>query len=775
MANYNPNATETLGPELLAAVQAQATVNSSGAGVATSILSLGAETINEVRPFLARCDVAGTFVVEVYPSTAIPDAQGGLGGALENTYNMNEDVTVTNVTGVAVNTAGNRYQNLDEGAGVYNPADYIRPTTDGTAMVYEGRVGSAAYSGRPLYVTQRAVIDLVSAGGVASSQFNLGLNLGGVVYGHTSSDVHNVTTFTGPAQVTFEATWYRNPSNNLPWTVADIQSFDSTNELYFQMIAPGFWHFGPFSTEHLVAMDLVVGTVTETRVAIASATLSTFSTPAYTNFTLTAIGGGNWSKSNAVNYYYILRRTSKTGSVTLQGVSLTEASPITNFAGFSVTLDGGMPTAVSNLSRWYGFVVRTSAPADSADSCAVAGLVEEPITTGVTCTTEFSNAAAKTYGIVTVLVKYTGAINQSLDVLIKRRSDNVQFGSTFTITKAMVDALPDVGGGFKKLKFQLASSATLAAATQYYWQFQTVATIGSWYVVNLYTGGVGALFFGGTTDRSTRAGVENDSYDIQATLATIPTVPGSWAVSLANQTVPGDDSEGTLKTVQYANCTWAATSLAGLFSYYEIQRTEDAGTTWVTVAIITLEATVAWKDYEGKRNVSCGYRIRVQRTDGAFSPWSSTQSQTPAKLASDVWSFVSNENQGALNCIYKKLSGGSYRFPSADEQELHPIFGQNYYLVQRPTEDRGAQTEISVVMSSLRSYNQGSNTLGWALYTRLRQLSTSDLDYVCVHDPWGNRMLAVLAVPEAPIGGEGPWVAVIRIAQITDTFTTPAT
>jgi hypothetical protein len=776
--NYNPTATETLGIEALPSGEVSQTIVSSGTAVAMKVRSLAAETINQAY-LRAKCNVVGYFTLDVYPSSALPEVWTG---GSEVTYQLNEDVTVTNITGSPTNSAGNRYTNVDEGTSVYSTTDYIGPTNSNVTTLYEGRVASAGFAGRPLSVTVTEVIELVGPNAITASRHDICLNIGGILFTQTSAASHNVSQPTGPGVFVFSATWNANPATNAPWTVAEIQSFDSTNEIAWRPTATGglgdFIH--PHTSEHLVAMDMKVRYVAETRVATGTYNAGVDTGVDWRTFPLQAIAGGNWSKASATDYTYVLRKSpnASTPSASLgwYGVGLVEPSTtITNFASYAATLTEGIVTALSVQSRWYGIIIRTSAPADSADSQVYAGHTESIVNSTTTETTEFSNAAAKTYGVVTLLVKYTGAVNQSLSVKLKRRSDNVQFGSTITITKAEVDLLPDVGSGWKKWIGQMASAATLAAATQYYWEFTSTATVGSWSIGLFSTGGSGTLSFGTATDRGTLAGVENDAYDLSILLATVPAVPGSFAVALANQTVTTDLSEGTVNTIQYASITWTATSLAGLFSFYEIQRTENAGTTWTTIAEVTTEATAVFKDFEGQRNTLCGYRMRVFRTDGAFSPWSSTVSVTPAKLASDSWSFVTNESN-TLNCIFKKEGGVDYVFSSADEVTFHPVFGRDYVVVLQPTEDRGVRFEMSVAMSSLSSYNQGSNLLGWALYNRLRALAEdTTISYVCVHDPYNNRLLAKILVPTGPYPTPNVfWYAVISVTQITNTFSTPA-
>jgi hypothetical protein len=776
MANYNPTATETLGPEIVPLGTAAATISAAAHAAAMSVLSLGAETINAVKLHLAKVDVGGTFALDIYPITTAIGAYGstpsGEGPFNSVTYVPNEDVTVTNITGAPTNTVGLRYQNLD-GSGFIGP-DYIRPTTNGVATTYEARVASAAFAWRPVTVTIRFVAEVTSPD--VSEWFRVGLNIGGTVYDQGTADAVTVGLISGLQVASQEVMWAKNPATGLPWTAADIQSFDSTNEVLFT------WNLGsPSTATWLHEFQMVVQYDTETRVATGSAVLTATAVPAWTSFTVAAIAGGNWSKANATTYLYVLRRVSNAGSLQWSGPAYYGNSPVANFAAYEPGhAYGCLNYAALNQpfgnKRWYGIIVRTSAPADSADSQVYADVVATSVGGGTTVTTEFSNAAAKNYAIIVIPVKYTVEPNQPMLVKIKRRSDNVQFGATVTLTVAEVDALPDLGNGWKRWQTQMGSVAGLAAATQYYVEFTSAATAGLWQVANLSTIGSGdALSFGGTTDRGTHLGTEQNYLDTAFTLSTLPATPAGFAVVLANQVVTSDASEGTASTIQYASISWTATALGVLFAQYEIQRTEDGGTTWHTIANIALEATVLFKDFEGKRGTLTGYRMRVYRVDAAFSSWTSTVNVTPAALASDYWTFVSNENN-ALNCIFLKIAGAEYMFPEADEVELHPIYGGDYYVALQPTEDRGVQVEIMVVMSSLSTFNQSTNPLGWALYTRLRALATDpSLSYVCVHDPYDNRLLAHLRVPTGPYPSPNVfWTALIRIAQLTSEFSTPA-
>jgi len=188
----------------------------------------------------------------------------------------------------------------------------------------------------------------------------------------------------------------------------------------------------------------------------------------------------------------------------------------------------------------------------------------------------------------------------------------------------------------------------------------------------------------------------------------------------------------------------------------------------------TTEGGNQFWDFEAKHNTASKYRIRVFRNDGAFSAWSSVATALTGILLTDVWSFVSNEKP-RLSCIFYKEGGVDYEFPNADEVEFHPVFGKDFYVVLQPTENRGVRFDITVVLSSLNSMSDGSNPLGWALYNNLRALAEDpDLSYVCVHDPYNNRLLAKLTVPTGPYPTPGTfWYATIHVTQITEEFSTP--
>jgi hypothetical protein len=270
----------------------------------------------------------------------------------------------------------------------------------------------------------------------------------------------------------------------------------------------------------------------------------------------------------------------------------------------------------------------------------------------------------------------------NLVVTIKRRSDNVQFGGTLTITPAQANAAPDAGNGWKAITGNLTSTGTLAAATQYYIEYSsTAANAGvGWQVAAVdANGAVGGLAgYGGTTDRGAANATELDAWDVTGILSTVPAAPSGWAVALNTQTLTASVCD--VLTVQRASMSWTATALGGTFLRYEIQRTEDGGTTWTTIAYVGTESVVAFVDYEAKRGVSAGYRIRVVRSDGAQGDWSTTISVTKATTNNCVLSLVSNYAP-TLNVNYDYDPDVAYDFLETNEQVNVAVYGRDYSLL----------------------------------------------------------------------------------------------
>lgn len=407
---------------------------------------------------------------------------------------------------------------------------------------------------------------------------------------------------------------------------------------------------------------------------------------------------------------------------------------------------------------------------DTADSQPYALLADALVYTGQDAEQEFSDAAADDYGVLQFLVWHDGTPTGDLVVTVKRRSDNVQMGGAFTLTPTEYAELAEVGNGWKRVTGSLASAATLAAATQYYIEFSSTTTSDvPWVVQLLDTESQGnAYTFGGTTDRAVANGAESDDYDLEVTLSTVPDAPTGFAVETETQSLP-DDGTCCVAGIEYAALSWNQTILGADFWYYEVQRSEDGGTTWATIALMVTEVDATFDDYEGLRNVMATYRVRVIRLDGAASGWTTTGVATPTTTGNE-WVFVANE-MPSLNCAYNTGPIINYRFLHSADVVYRKMYGRPYQVQFQPLEDRGVEFDLPLTVDA----NDPPTLPGVVVFDRIRALAENDaLSYICVLDPDGNRWLAGLLVAE---GTADKYLSIYKtiatVTQVGSEFSTP--
>lgn len=358
---------------------------------------------------------------------------------------------------------------------------------------------------------------------------------------------------------------------------------------------------------------------------------------------------------------------------------------------------------------------------------------------------------------------------------------NPTVGGTLNITKAMVDALTASPLGWKAVAAKLASSATLATATQYYLEFSSaVSGVGadSWSVLAFDTTNVGNdETFGAASspvDQGKVNGTRSQRYTLAATISQVPAAPTGLAVTTLHQTlVNAAQCNGALW--DYLHFTWTATALGAAFAYYEIQRSSDGGVTWATVRTIPLEATAAYDTYETRRGVLTSFRMRVVLLSGASSDWSATATGTAQPSGPGcVYGFVSDENP-ALNCAYVKLGPDeTYAFPSAAEAKFDPIYGRDYQVASIPSENRGVTFTLSLLVTAITTPPvSGTATRP---FQALRDISTASLSYVAVIDPEGNKTLANVRVPQGTRHEPAAmYIAQVDVTEITNVASIPTT
>lgn len=771
MANWNPNATGAIGLEWWPFFGGVVALDSPSKVAATAFEQTTSQLIGGIQVPNTGIPVrGGIYVVEAYDNeNAVSDVFASTTESVPN-----EDVSIQNWRTQAGGSTS-LFATMDEGFAGVSTADYIHQT--GFASTYNGRVNTGALSltGRRILAVTLTVHLVLEA----SVAFVAGLNIGGVEY-------VGIGTLTGPITNQWRAaTWYFNPATRKPWTIADVQAFDTVDEYFVRSDshgAAGLWcnvDAVSFQVRSIAEARLAVGTLDDSSSGLS---VGSAAVPVWNTATMLTPTGGTWTKDGSGRHLYTVRRLPGNGSMNVPFLdqSTPTGAPFGLGRSWEIQLaaDDGHPTAMlSAVTRLTPFVQRTTAPANSVDSLPYSSVTNATIFTGRNAEQEFSNEASANYGIIRTVIFMTATNTADLLIKIKRRSDGVQLGGTFTLTAAAYAALPfytSTTAVWKLLQVQLPSAATLVAATQYYVEFSSTApssTLWSVLAANTNVAGQEATYQG-TTDAATLNGAESTSVDLLVTVSTIPAAPASMTAALGSQAV--DQSVNCVAAIPRADLSWATTSLGGSFLRYEIQRSEDAGATWADVAWITsAEATSTWKDYEARRGLAASYRIRVVRTDLAISAYTAAGATVTKPLLSGVGAYGSSmflvtNYSPTSNMAMEYRPARDFTFNEADEQQLQGAYGRDYQLGANPIENRGITAHWLFIVGVDDKVPVGR--AGWDVFTPLRNLARAQIPYVCVLDHQGNRMLAQLSVPsgnqDASGGGADRYIAEVYGAEL---------
>lgn len=558
-----------------------------------------------------------------------------------------------------------------------------------------------------------------------------------------------------PEWLTFDAPV--NPATRLPWCLADVQRFTE--------LPDSTWYVGLRATTGPTTDPLRVYTVCvdvtvcdDRRVATAQEVVPgggeqarwvEFPMRRVTDCALTP-----WTKASNRLYWLVVYRgadTSPAAMSVLEGDAV-DSAPGTKAWGLryvalkptssGVTEVGDIPPdRVEN--RVPAAVLVTTGGALSVDSQPYVYVRTSEVAAGQNVEQEFTPTASGTYAFINCWLAGDGIgepwanpphlPDTALEVRVFRRSDGVQFGGVGTI-----DADTDVEGtrAVRLVRCRLSSNASLVAGTQYVLRFSSAtATTRPWLIAALdsHSDDFAAATYGGTTDVLTVGAVDYQRRDAVVTFGSVPTAPGSVTATTPIAAVTGGCG---IDGVRYARVTWAATTLGSKFARYEVSRSEDGGTSWRHVASITPEALPEFSDYEARRGVALRYRIRVVRTDGIRSDWSSTTA--PVTLVAGAELVIgSNTLGGVWAWHYDGAEAVSWEPVPAAAVEYHARYGTPYQVEVRDSTERGVTFTRSLVVA----YNDPSLTGGWAEFDDLRNLLASDAPYLAVCDGRGNRWL----------------------------------
>lgn len=773
---FNPSATSTLGLEWMVTNEGVTPLSTSTSTVAFLIASTATETIDKLyvpHTWSGPSTGYGKLVADIYNLS-----DTGAGAALTTTrFKPNYTAANTNMYApypwASITTTCHQY--VDDGDS-YNDSDYLgfantsscRFAFDTTA--FTGQVSSVSFN--------------IRAFGFSGSSPKLAVQL----YNNTTfvSTLGNISPpATGDDVGPNFPTWSTytvgpfttNPLTGTAWTASDITSFDTNTNLLIQLSLIS-------GCVGVSWVSMIVESGTDKRVATGStATQTTLPSGVQTNLPITL--SADWSKATSTNYLCVLRRlddpSGQAATLIPQPVYLgTATCPHGQGKTYSTTLeptgllkDAGSVDATKTIPFWLGIKTTNAA---SADSQPYWDLDAKPVHNTSTVTQRFSGAAATAYKQVRFMVGLKATPTASLSIKVKKASDNSQVGGTGTLAVAdLSDAQTAYYIGQRTLYdgttmdvyevlVQLATSATLAGATQYYIEFTSTTTNDAvaWYPLVLHaTQGhalTGNLTYGGATDYAVWSASNQLLSDVMVTIATSPAAPATITVTNVTTTVNGT-------SIDYAKVEWTdGGALGASFLRWEVDRSEDAGTTWTTIAHIYTEATLRFDDYEGKRGNANKYRVRKIRSDYARSDYT-TQSGTvtPAALTSKAYVFTTNADPAITAGYQIKGDSISMDFLSASETVFMKLHDRDYQASFRPLEERGLSWSFQALVHASRTAPTSGH--GVRAFDVLRALGSVDDASLCMHTPDGERFFGVLNVEKGSRTTSGVYLAACKFTQ----------
>jgi hypothetical protein len=753
---YNPNAPDTIGVEWWPTTVGEQVLDTQTKNVAFSLASTATETIDQLiipQKWAGSGTGYGRTWVDVYDLASSPVA----GAITELAYSPNADVSPSNITGYDTGT-GNLsspwYPHVDELVDSSDTDWIYNSNSQGAGSIrFEFNSAGIPTTWRIAYVRMEVT--------AFANPWAYGAATMTVEYWANTTKIFDIATVEVPTDEVFRTysfgPWYNDFYNDGPWLQPAIAGWDTA----------GGRHFG-FSFVKSVAVSRVtiyVGVVTENRVAVGvSSKITTAPSGVQTNQPLlfkTPLGTDNWAKTTAKNYLFVTRRVDDpfglTPSLTPKPVSL-DAGVLCPHAcvPYTATIDqaGLISTYATSGTKTFAAVLGTSGGVQSVDSQPYHTIDRQPVHATSTLKQGVNAASAQAYKRVRFLAATNGTPNANMSIKLKKVSDNSQVGGTATMTAAN---LTDTSisrlmgsvtlGGFFYLVYDvtinLASTATLAAATNYYLEFTSSSTSPPWYVVWLDGTATHSLTgnatYGGSTNVADVNGATTAAADFPAVLGSTPTAPTALTCTATNLVLTGG-------TMQFARVAFTSGgSLSTKFARWELERSEDSGTTWVPVAKLLTEADVDFDDYESSSSVALKYRVRVVRTDGAVSDWFTQSGTTTLTTPAGMMVFASNATP-ALTCGYTVEGGGTtFKFRNADDTVFMEFHGRDYQVAFKPLEQRGASWGVSLIVRP-----GGSATpAGLSAFTALRAIADAGtLGYVCVRTQDGERFFGAIQVAD---------------------------
>lgn len=578
-----------------------------------------------------------------------------------------------------------------------------------------------------------------------------------------------------------------NPVTLLPWTPADIREFDIGGDWVGRFVGIGNGTRGGIITSMALRVDYLA---TENRVAVgtyrrpAGAVPSVITTDAFAPM---PAGTGTWSKANGVTYTYVPR----VAADILVGGSAPKANDLAWRAGIQDLGAAGSPPGQSGgpggiesspmvidsatglvTSAWASdlviprLVVRTSAPADSADSQVY---VNDGSTTTLRDVTSAQPAgqrlvapSTRSYLGVRTLIAPPASGSGTITIgVFTGGGFTTPVGGTLVLTADQVRALPEIigSGGLRYVEGVLSAAAALTSATTY--EVRATPSAGlTWKMLAPSAVGAGGVSLGGTTWFAQIGGGSATEQELAILLLEQPAAPTAVTAQVVAQDQSGDGCFCTVSEVDQVVIDWTAPNpaLGGTFARYEIERDEDDGRGFLPVWSVTTEATTQWTDYEAPMDRPVRYRVRAVATTTAFSGWVSHTGWVTCRSRGAEVVFTSNHDPG-LQLVYDHDPKTSYEFLDHQTDVVHRIYGGDGQVAFFDPHRRGVGKTLRVTANFGRQPVDmlGRPIDGEAVFEPLLAITrATTIPYVCVRKRNGSRGFAQVILGSG-VGEEPGW------------------
>jgi hypothetical protein len=315
-----------------------------------------------------------------------------------------------------------------------------------------------------------------------------------------------------------------------------------------------------------------------------------------------------FSKAAGVTYLLALRKQTGSGAAIIPLVELDEPAPggLRVYEGTSQP-SGIIPAAIGierTAMAGAAFLVSGVASVDSQPYATVTLLAVDADHEVVF---EFIADGAGSYAWARITAASARPVVPDDDLTVELRN-----GTTVLATAVLpVWLLADAPFVLQDLDIVFPAAQALVNGTEYNLRLTSPGSAAGrgWTLAALDAGGAPSAAltrgYGGTTQRTNG----DDDLDLAAVVGQSPTAPTGFAATPAG--------------VDPVELTWNATALGSAFARYVVQRQADDGT-WDDIASVTNESSPGYADKDARPGVVETYRVGVERTNGARSPWSTT-------------------------------------------------------------------------------------------------------------------------------------------------------